>query len=105
MSAWIYKQTEFPPDGALWTVGHGDGDTWFPESDHGSPDEAAARVRWLNGGGSVGVCGARMHDSHPRFGHRLYVCTKTPGHVQGGDVDHYDGVAKAPAGTWREPVE
>src|SRR5690554_1180466 len=23
---------------------------WCPEGDHGSPDEAAARVRWLNGG-------------------------------------------------------
>jgi hypothetical protein len=52
----------------------------------------------------VGVCGSRLHDStSPRFGHRLYVCTKKPGHVQLGDRDHYDGVVDAPAGIWRDP--
>jgi hypothetical protein len=36
---------------SLWTVGERDANgKWYPESDHGSPDEAAARVRYLNGG-------------------------------------------------------
>ena len=34
----------------LWTVGFYDPRSWQPESDHGSRDEAAERVRWLNGG-------------------------------------------------------
>jgi hypothetical protein len=35
----------------LWTVGHYDPDGKFePESDHGSTDDAAKRVRYLNGG-------------------------------------------------------
>lgn len=33
----------------LWTVGHRDGGSWEPESDHGSEAEAARRVAWLNG--------------------------------------------------------
>jgi hypothetical protein len=46
---WVYRQTE----PALWTVGfyRPDGG-WEAESDHGSADEAAARVHYLNGGGS-----------------------------------------------------
>ena len=43
---YVYKQTE----PGLWTVGHYEDDTWLPESDHGSKDEAADRVHWLNGG-------------------------------------------------------
>lgn len=43
---WLYKQTE----DELWTVGQHDGERWYPESDHGNPDEAAARVHFLNGG-------------------------------------------------------
>ena len=47
MSDWVYIRTE--PQ--LWTVGHYDGDGKFrPESDHGSPEEAAAHIRRLNGG-------------------------------------------------------
>lgn len=47
--SWIYKQTE----ATLWTVGqYGPDGKFDPESDHGSPDEAAARVRYLNGGSS-----------------------------------------------------
>lgn len=43
---WLYKQTEE----TLWTVGFYTPDgKWEPESDHGSPDEATQRVRWLNG--------------------------------------------------------
>jgi hypothetical protein len=35
----------------LWTVGSTCPDgKWDPESDHGSPEEAAQRVAWLNGG-------------------------------------------------------
>lgn len=35
----------------LWTTGfyRPDG-KWEPDADHGSPDEAAGRVHWLNGG-------------------------------------------------------
>jgi hypothetical protein len=47
VSDWVYMRSE----PTLWTVGfyRPDG-TWEPESDHGSPAEAATRVRWLNGG-------------------------------------------------------
>lgn len=49
MTAWVYIQTE----PSLWTVGHYSPDgTWHPDSDHGSSDEAAERVAWLNGGGA-----------------------------------------------------
>lgn len=35
----------------LWTVGHyGPSGQWFPESDHDTPDQAAKRVVYLNGG-------------------------------------------------------
>lgn len=44
---WVYKQTE----PTLWTVGFYDPDgKWHPESDHGTPGEAAERVHYLNGG-------------------------------------------------------
>lgn len=47
---YYYKQTErgeYP----LWTVGINDDDGRFdPESDHNSKEEAAKRVRYLNGG-------------------------------------------------------
>ena len=44
---WVYIQSE----PGLWTVGHYGGDgKWVPESDHDTPDSAAARVHWLNGG-------------------------------------------------------
>lgn len=34
----------------LWTVGfYKPSGEWEPESDHGTPDEAANRVAWLNG--------------------------------------------------------
>ncbi len=36
---------------SLWTVGFYSPDgKWEPESDHSTPDEAAARVAYLNGG-------------------------------------------------------
>lgn len=44
---WLYKQTE----PGLWTVGFYDNSQkWIPESDWNSPEEAAQRVHWLNGG-------------------------------------------------------
>ena len=44
---WVYKRTE--PE--LFTVGfYGPNGYWETDSDHGSRDEAAARVRFLNGG-------------------------------------------------------
>lgn len=44
---YIYIKSE----SQLWTVGfyHPDG-CWEPESDWGSPEEAAERVHYLNGG-------------------------------------------------------
>jgi hypothetical protein len=37
----------------LWTVGFYDpSGRWHPESDHDSPEEAAKRVHYLNGGTS-----------------------------------------------------
>lgn len=41
---YVYKRTE--PN--LWTVGFY-GPEWEPDSDHDSPEQAAERVRWLNG--------------------------------------------------------
>jgi hypothetical protein len=47
MTTWVYKRTE----PGLWTVGfYAPDGTWHTDSDHGSPDEAAARVHFLNGG-------------------------------------------------------
>lgn len=44
---YVYQRTE----PSLWTVGYYDpSGKWHSESDHGSPNEAAKRVRWLNGG-------------------------------------------------------
>lgn len=43
---YVYIRSE----SCLWTVGfYGPNDQWFPESDHGSPEEAAKRVAYLNG--------------------------------------------------------
>jgi hypothetical protein len=44
-----YVYMSFEP--GLWTVGFYDpAGKWQPESDHGSSEEAAKRVAWLNGG-------------------------------------------------------
>ena len=44
---YVYKKSE--PE--LWTVGYYDPQgKWYPESDQESPDKAAKRVHWLNGG-------------------------------------------------------
>jgi hypothetical protein len=44
---WVYLRSE--PQ--LWTVGYYRPDgKWASESDHGSPEEAAERVHYLNGG-------------------------------------------------------
>ena len=47
MGSYYYKRTE----PALWTVGANDEDGVFqPDSDHSRDEDAARRVRWLNGG-------------------------------------------------------
>jgi hypothetical protein len=47
MSSYVYVRSE----PTLWTVGfYQPNGRWEPDSDHGSAKEAAARVRWLNGG-------------------------------------------------------
>jgi hypothetical protein len=44
---WVYIQSE----PRLWTVGFYSPDgTFHPESDHDSPEKAAIRVHYLNGG-------------------------------------------------------
>jgi len=44
---WVYIQSE----PRLWTVGHyGPDGQWHPESDWPTPEEAAARCHYLNGG-------------------------------------------------------
>jgi hypothetical protein len=44
-----YVYRSFEP--GLWTVGFYDGSgKWYPESDQDSPEKAAERVAWLNGG-------------------------------------------------------
>jgi hypothetical protein len=44
--SYVYVRSE----PGLWTVGFYKPDgSWVPESDHGSSDEAAGRVAWLNG--------------------------------------------------------
>ena len=45
-AGFIYVRSEHE----LWTVGTYASGKWAPESDHGSPDAAAARVHYLNGG-------------------------------------------------------
>jgi hypothetical protein len=47
----------------LWTAGFYKPDgKWEPESDHGSPDEAAGRVAWLNGGGCADRLESRISE-------------------------------------------
>lgn len=63
---WVYKRTE----PGLWTVGYPygpDGEKWEPESDHGSPEEAAQRAHWLNGGEAHG-CAPVPAGPEPRPG-------------------------------------
>lgn len=51
MTTWVYIHSE--PQ--LWTVGfYGPDGRWEPESDHGSTEEAAGRVHYLNGGEAPG---------------------------------------------------
>ena len=48
---YVYIQSE----PTLWTVGFYTRDgKWIPESDHGSREEAAKRVHYLNGGTESG---------------------------------------------------
>ncbi|MFC7344597.1 hypothetical protein [Saccharopolyspora griseoalba] len=53
MTTWMFKQTE--PE--LWTVGfYTPSGEWEAASDHGSQDEAAERVHYLNGGCARTTC-------------------------------------------------
>lgn len=45
---WVYRVTE---DGRYAVGYYAPDGTWFTESHYGTKDEAAARVRYLNGGG------------------------------------------------------
>ncbi|MFW6116664.1 MAG: hypothetical protein ACOC6F_02960 [bacterium] len=46
-----YRYLFIQSEQSLWTVGYYDeGGGWHPESDHDSPEEAAKRVHYLNGG-------------------------------------------------------
>lgn len=48
---YVYRKTEH----ALYTVGYyNPAGEWEPESDHGTTDEAAKRVNYLNGGTGSG---------------------------------------------------
>lgn len=54
---WVYIQSERTGKNNcirnLWTVGHySPAGKWEPESDWGTPEEAAARCHYLNGGGA-----------------------------------------------------
>ena len=57
---YVYKRTE--PQ--LWTVGFytPNGGHWEPESDHDSPEKAADRVRYLNGGNIEEAEASRQRD-------------------------------------------
>lgn len=70
MSNWTYMRTE----PSLWTVGfYGPDDKWHPDSDHGSTDEAAARVRWLNGGADESLL-REIGDLRSRIDAALELC-------------------------------
>lgn len=48
---WVYIRVSQKFADALWTVGFYTPDgKWEPESDHESPEKAAERVHYLNGG-------------------------------------------------------
>jgi hypothetical protein len=65
---YVYIQSE--PE--LWTVGFYKPDgTWFAESDHGSDDDAANRVHWLNGGALMTAVPVPMPTPTPS----TYLCT------------------------------
>ena len=58
---YVYIQSE----PGLWTVGfYSPEGEWMPESDHSSPQQAAERVRYLNGGKpeSNNTAGEKNHE-------------------------------------------
>jgi hypothetical protein len=61
MSTYVYIRSE--PQ--LWTVGVWRDRLWEPESDHGSPEAAAERVHYLNGGGTVAAIMQEVSDTPP----------------------------------------
>lgn len=64
---YVHLQSE----SGLWTVGHySPNGTWHPESDHDTPNLAAERVHYLNGGRGVvkellGACRALKNHKVP----------------------------------------
>jgi hypothetical protein len=52
--AWVYMKTE----PSLWTVGWFADNKWHSESDHDSPEKAAARVHYLHGGSQAKLLAA-----------------------------------------------
>jgi len=47
----MYVYLRSNSDSGLWTVGfYSPNGEWIPESDHDSPEDAAQRVHYLNGG-------------------------------------------------------
>jgi hypothetical protein len=67
-TSYVYRRTE----PTLWTVGfyRPDG-TWEPESDHGTADEAAARVHYLNGGATATPLGQLTDAQRHALAHSL----------------------------------
>lgn len=58
-TAYTYVRSE----PGLWTTGYYDPDgKWQPDSDHGSQEEAATRVHWLNGGSVESVATDVLHE-------------------------------------------
>jgi hypothetical protein len=51
----------------LWTVGDYTSGGWIPESDHDSPEKAAARVRFLNGGNAKAQIIAQLLEACEAF--------------------------------------
>ena len=62
---YLYRRTE----PGLWTVGfYNPAGTWTPESDWDSPEKAAERVHWLNGGEKRGMMAKMSLGKETRLG-------------------------------------
>ncbi|MHA1942507.1 MAG: hypothetical protein ACW97P_12445 [Candidatus Hodarchaeales archaeon] len=56
---YVYQKTEK----CLWTVGfYNPNDEWNPDSDHESPESAAKRVAYLNGGEEIEALKERLDE-------------------------------------------
>src|SRR4051794_38367422 len=111
-ATWIYKQTEQgwarEDDGwvrGLWTVGHYAGEQFIPESDHGSPEAAADRVRWLNGGPAADPTAEEergyLHGLTAAFQSALHALDDTSGlAVDTEDLEWFQGRIRVVASTY-----